>query len=61
MPQASWLNDEVLATEFGDARLSKRLGSIVTAFAAKPSDSIPLCSGSWPASNATYNFFRTEA
>lgn len=61
MPQASWLQDEVLAADFGDKRLSKRLGSIVTSFASRPNDSIPQSCGSWAASKATYNFFLIPA
>lgn len=58
--QTSWLNDEVFAADFGDKRLSRRLGSIITAFSEKPTASIPLSTGSWAASKATYNFFRTK-
>ena len=57
MPIPSWLNDEVLAADFGDKRLSKRLASIVTSFASRPQSSIPESCGSWAASKATYHFF----
>jgi len=57
MPTPSWLNDEVLAADFGDKRLSKRLASIVASFASRPQSSILESCGSWVASKATYNFF----
>jgi hypothetical protein len=42
MTRSSWLNNEVLAVNLGDARLNSRFASIIAAFAAKPGASIPM-------------------
>lgn len=56
----SWAAEELATADFGDARLSKRLVRIVAGKLANPTASIPLASGSWAASKATYRFLASK-
>jgi hypothetical protein len=55
-----WAAQELATADFGDARLAKRLVRIVADKLAKPTASIPLASGSWAASKATYRFLASD-
>lgn len=54
---AAWAAQELATASFGDARLTKRLVRIVSDKLANPTASIPLASGDWAATKATYRFF----
>jgi Transposase DNA-binding/Transposase Tn5 dimerisation domain len=56
----SWAAQELATADFGDARLAKRLVRIVADKLANPTASIPLASGNWAATKATYRFLASE-
>src|SRR4029453_11886858 len=58
--QHTWAAQELATANLGDARLSKRLVRIVADKLANPTASIPLASGSWAATKATYRFLASE-
>jgi hypothetical protein len=51
---------EVEGAVFGDARLKRRLGSIVEMLAKKPSKSLPEAAGDEAALEAVYRFLNNE-
>ncbi|MBP88258.1 MAG: hypothetical protein CMJ64_16330 [Planctomycetaceae bacterium] len=51
------LKDEVSAAEFGDQRLTKRLGKIVEELGAKPAMSVPAATHGRAEMEAAYRFF----
>jgi len=51
------LKDEVRGAEFGDQRLTKRLGKIVEEFGAKPTMSVPAATHGRAEMEAAYRFF----
>jgi hypothetical protein len=55
------LATEMASAEFGDARLSRRLGLIVGAIAQRPGKSLPKTLASGAALEATYRFMSNEA
>ena len=58
---AHWADDIVGEIELGDARLKKRLVSLIETFAEKPAASIPEACGTWAATEAAYRFLDNEA
>lgn len=54
---AAWVQHEVGQTALGDARLTTRLGKLVTDCMAHPTASIPEACGTWKATKAAYRFF----
>jgi hypothetical protein len=57
---AIWAAQELATADLGDARLTKRLVRIVADKLANPTASIPLASGSWAATKATYRFLASD-
>lgn len=49
--------DEVRGADFGDERLSRRLGKIAEEFASRPNISIPAATTSRAEMEAAYRFF----
>jgi hypothetical protein len=54
-----WLN-KVSAAEFGDARLSRRLNTIVEKLSENPERTLPEAMGNWSETKAAYRFFDNE-
>jgi hypothetical protein len=54
------ISDELSSAEFGDKRLTKRLGKIVDAISARPSDGFPDAVGTTAALEGMYRFLRNE-
>jgi hypothetical protein len=52
-----WITLELERTELGDARRTKRLIKIVENLSAKPEASVPVASGTWTETKATYDFW----
>lgn len=55
-----WAARECGATDFGDARLTQRLVSLVVSLAEHPEQSIPEALGKWGDVKAAYRFFDNE-
>ena len=55
-----WVRTEFGATDLSDARLDKRLISIIESFCSSPKTSIPQTSGTWDKTKATYRFLDNE-
>jgi hypothetical protein len=60
MTTASWVAQELLDPDLGDARLNARLITVVQQFAAQPTASIPQACGSWAAAKAAYRFIASK-
>lgn len=56
----SWADTELETLDLGDSRLNKRAISLVEAFSAKPTASIPKACGGWADTQAAYRFFSNE-
>ena len=56
-----WACHEFGGDELPDQRLNQRLHMIATAFAQKPTASIPQACGRWSAAKAAYRFFQNDA
>ncbi len=56
---AGWVHREFGGAQLGDARLSRRLLDLGTAFFARPQANIPQACGSTAAAKAAYRFFET--
>lgn len=54
---ATWVRDETVGVDFGDARLDRRLDTIFAAFGAMPQASVAAASGSRNDMEAAYEFF----
>jgi hypothetical protein len=52
-----WITDELVTAELGDKRLNERFGSILEAFAERPTASIPAALGGCAELEASYRFF----
>ena len=52
-----WIKQELEKTDLGDTRRTKRLIKIVSNLSAKPSATVPLASGTWAETKATYDFW----
>jgi hypothetical protein len=59
IPGAGWLSEEMALAEFGDARLSKRLGNIVDALVVAPDASFPVVFNDASLAGA-YRFFNNH-
>jgi len=55
-----WVEREIRQVNFNDARLTRRLGLLMSALAAAPTESIPGACGSWAATKAAYRFLDSE-
>jgi len=55
-----WIEEELAATKLPDARLEKRLRSLVEQMAAGLGRSIPLACQDWAATKAAYRFFSNQ-
>lgn len=56
-----WAAEDFDNAQLGDARLVKRLKTIVTDFAKQPTASIPQACGKWATSKAAYRFFDNDS
>lgn len=56
----SWAADELAGVELGDARLNKRVVTLLDRFAAQPTASIPGACGDWAETQAAYRFLANE-
>jgi hypothetical protein len=54
-----WAAAELQTVRLGDARLTKRLITVVEALAAQPTASVPQATGSWAATKAAYRLWDT--
>lgn len=54
------ISNEFSDLDFNDGRLSKRIIKIAETFSHDPTASIPKACGTWPATKATYDFFKNE-
>jgi hypothetical protein len=52
-----WIQQELEKTDLGDKRRTHRLMKIVSNLSVNPSASVPLASGSWASTKATYDFW----
>lgn len=52
-----WIKQELEKTDLGDKRRTKRLMEIVSNLSTSPEESIPMASGTWAATKATYDFW----
>ncbi len=55
-----WSVKETQRSEFGDRRLTNRLGLIVQTLTEHPNSSVPEAFGKWSQTKATYNFWSSE-
>ncbi len=53
----SWWEEEAQGSDFGDDRLTKRMGSLLETFAGHPLESIPAACRGWAETQAAYRFF----
>lgn len=53
----TWVKNEIKTATFGDARIKKRMGKILTELGDKPCYSIPQACGCWGETIAAYRFF----
>jgi hypothetical protein len=56
----SWVDEETAACGFGDARLNRRLGVMLTAMGERPGKSLPTAFQDWANTKAAYRFFSNE-
>jgi hypothetical protein len=56
----NWVIEETKSANFGDKRLNKRLGSILSNFGETPTKSIPATFQSWGETIAAYRFFNND-
>jgi hypothetical protein len=52
-----WIKQELERTDLGDKRRTNRLMKIVSNLSANPSSSVPMASGTWAETKATYDFW----
>jgi len=52
-----WIEEEIGRTDLGDKRRTKRLEQIVGNLSANPESSVPMASGTWAETKATYDFW----
>src|SRR3972149_10548298 len=55
-----WAAEELKTVRIGDARLNKRLVTVVEALSAQPTASVPQAAGNGPGTKATYRFWDSE-
>jgi hypothetical protein len=58
---SDWALNEFAAAQLPDQRLRQRLHMIATAFAQKPTATIPQACGSWTEAKGAYRFFENDA
>ncbi len=56
----SWIAGEVAGCEFTDARLGKRLGSLLHQISGSIGGTVPLACQDWANTKAAYRFFSNE-
>lgn len=59
-PLMLWAAKECATADFGDARLTQRLVSLVAELTEHPQSSLPEALGQWCATKAAYHFFSNE-
>jgi hypothetical protein len=52
-----WVKEELGKTDLGDKRRTNRLRQIVSNLSANPESSVPMASGTWAETKATYDFW----
>jgi hypothetical protein len=52
-----WIKQELERTDLGDKRRTNRLMKIVSNLSANPESSVPMASGTWSQTKATYDFW----
>lgn len=56
----SWVGDEISQCDLGDARLNRRLGTIMESIGERPGTSLPTAFQDWANTKAAYRFFANE-
>lgn len=56
----NWAAQELRYVQLGDARLNRRLISLVTALAGQPTSSVPEACGDWAATKGAYRFWASD-
>ena len=56
----SWVGDEISECDLGDARLNRRLGTMLSALGERPGKSLPTAFQDWANTKAAYRFFANE-
>lgn len=57
----SWVCEEISECDLGDARLNRRLGSILAAIGERPGKSLPTAFQDWANTKAAYRFFANDS
>ncbi|QEA38185.1 IS4 family transposase [Pistricoccus aurantiacus] len=55
-----WVDEETTGCDLGDARLNRRLGTILEAIGERPGKSLPTAFQDWTNTKAAYRFFANE-
>jgi hypothetical protein len=58
--QTNWIDDELAACHFSDARLDKRFKTLVKHLSEGTGETIPMACQDWAATKAAYRFFSNE-
>ena len=56
----SWVDEETAECDLGDARLNRRLGTMLEALGERPGKSLPTAFQDWANTKAAYRFFANE-
>jgi hypothetical protein len=56
----SWVDEETAECDLGDARLNRRLGTMLEAIGERPGKSLPTAFQDWANTKAAYRFFANE-
>ncbi|WIJ25692.1 IS4 family transposase [Devosia sp. RR2S18] len=56
-----WVDNELAGCDLGDARLNRRLGSMLEALGERPGKSLPTAFQDWSNTKAAYRFFSNES
>ena len=56
----SWVDEETAECDLGDARLNRRLGTMLEALGERPGKSLPTAFQDWSNTKAAYRFFANE-
>jgi hypothetical protein len=56
----SWVENETAGCDLGDARLNRRLGTMLVALGERPGKSLPTAFQDWANTKAAYRFFANE-
>ena len=57
----TWIEEELSASDFGDARLDQRYVEVMNRLSQKPSAIIPTACETWKETRGAYRFFDNEA